>query len=344
MPQFSRVDITTATMLRAALVVLAVLFFYLIRNILAIILLSVVIASAIEPAIRRLADWRIPRVLAVLFVYGAAIGGFGFASYFLIPPLLEDISASLVNLPFLIQRAFEQLAGRVEFLALSDFEPSFQNAVLQAESYLRGIASGFFGLVSFIFGGIASFIFVIVLSFYLAVQEHGVKNFLHLITPKEYENYVVNLWQRTQEKFGKWLQGQILLGVIMGVLVYIGLTILQVRYALTLALLSALFEIIPFFGPILAAVPGVIVAGLEAPLLGLSALIFYVIIQQLENHLVYPVVMRKTIGIPPTIAIIALLIGGKVGGFMGFVLAIPLAVVLVEIIDDFAARKRNSVT
>lgn len=329
-------------MLRAALVVLAVLFFYLIRNILAIILLSVVIASAVEPAIRRLAGWRIPRVLAVLFVYGAAIGGFGFASYFLIPPLVGDISASLVNLPFLIQRAFEQLAGRVEFLALSDFEPSFQNAVLQAESYLRGLASGFLGLATFIFGGIASFVFVIVLSFYLAVQENGVKNFLRLITPKEYENYVVNLWQRTQEKFGRWLQGQILLGVIVGVLVYIGLTILQVRFALTLALLAAMFEIIPFFGPILAAVPGVIVAFLEAPLLGLSALILYVIIQQLENHLVYPVVMRKTIGVPPIIAIIAILIGGKVGGFMGFVLAIPLAVVLVEIIDDFAARKRNA--
>lgn len=344
MPQFSRVDITTATMLRAALVVLAALFFYLIRDILAIILLSVVIASAIEPGVRKLVGWHIPRVLAVLIIYLAAIGGFGFASYFLIPPLLEDMSASLVNLPLLIQRAFEQLAGRVEFVALSDFEPSFQNAVLQAESYLRGLASGFLGLVSFIFGGIASFIFIFVISFYLAVQENGVKNFLRLITPKEYENYVVNLWQRTQEKFGKWLQGQLLLGAIVGVLVFIGLTILQVRFALTLALLAALFEIIPFFGPILAAVPGVIVAFLETPLLGLSALILYVIIQQLENHLVYPVVMRKTIGIPPIIAIIALLIGGKVGGFMGFVLAIPLAVVLVEIIDDFAARKRNSVS
>lgn len=342
MPQFSRIDITTSTMLRAALVVLVVFFFYLIRDILAIILLSVVIASAIEPGVRKLVGWHIPRVLAVLIIYLAAIGGFGFASYFLIPPLLEDMSASLVNLPLLIQRAFEQLAGRVEFLALQDFEPNFQNAVLQAESYLRGLASGFLGLASFIFGGIASFIFIFVISFYLAVQENGVKNFLHLITPKEYEEYVVNLWQRTQEKFGKWLQGQLLLGAIVGVLVYIGLTILQIRFALTLALLAAMFEIIPFFGPILAAVPGVVAAFLQAPFLGVSALILYVIVQQLENHLVYPVVMRKTIGIPPIIAIIALLIGGKTAGFMGFVLAIPLAVVLVEIIDDFAARKRNA--
>jgi len=329
-------------MLRAALVVLVIVFFYLIRDILAIILLSVVIASAIEPGVRRIVSWRVPRVLAVLFIYLGAIGGFGFASYFLIPPLLEDISASLVNLPFLIQRSFEQLAGRLEFVALSDFEPTFQTAVLQAESYLHGIASGFLGLASFIFGGIASFIFTIVISFYLAVQENGVKNFLHLITPKEYEEYVVHLWKRTQEKFGRWLQGQLLLGVIVGVLVYVGLTILQVRYALTLALLAAMFEIIPFFGPILAAVPGVIVAFLQTPFLGLSAVILYVIVQQLENHLVYPVVMRKTIGIPPIIAIIALLIGGKTAGFMGFVLAIPLAVVLVEIIDDFAARKRNT--
>lgn len=342
MQNFLTINITTSTFLRAAIIVLALLFFYKIAHILAIILLSVVIASALEPAIRKLTHWHIPRVLAVLLVYLIGLGGFGFASYFLIPPLLEDMSASLVNLPLLIQRAFEQLAGRVEFLALSDFEPSFQNAVLQAESYLHGIASGFLGLASFVFGGITSFIFILVISFYLAVQEDGVKNFLRLITPKEYEEYLIRIWQRTQEKFGRWMQGQLLLAIIVGALVYIGLTILQVRYALTLALLAAVFEIIPFFGPILAAVPGVIVASLQAPLLGVFALILYVIVQQLENHLVYPVVVRKTIGIPPLIAIIALLIGGKTWGFMGFVLAIPLAVVLVEIIDDFAARKRDA--
>jgi predicted PurR-regulated permease PerM len=342
MQNYLKIDITTGTFLRAALVTLALLFFYQIRHILAIILLSVVIASALEPAIRRIASWHIPRTLAVLLVYLTALGGFGFTSYFLIPPLLEDVSASLVNLPFLIQQAFEQLAGRIDFLALGDFEPSFQNAVLQAESYLRGIASGFLGLASFIFGGITSFVFIIVISFYLAVQEDGVKNFLRLITPKEYEEYLIRIWQRTQEKFGRWMQGQFLLAVIVGALVFIGLTILQVRYALTLALLAAMFEIIPFFGPILAAVPGIIVAFLQAPFLGVSALVLYAVVQQLENHLIYPVVVRKTIGIPPIIAIVALLVGSRVGGFMGFVLAIPLAVILVEIIDDFAARKRDT--
>ncbi|MEK7481092.1 MAG: AI-2E family transporter, partial [Patescibacteria group bacterium] len=125
MQNYLKIDITTGTFLRAALVTLALLFFYQIRHILAIILLSVVIASALEPAIRRIASWHIPRTLAVLLVYLTALGGFGFTSYFLIPPLLEDVSASLVNLPFLIQQAFEQLAGRIDFLALGDFEPSF---------------------------------------------------------------------------------------------------------------------------------------------------------------------------------------------------------------------------
>jgi len=165
-------------------------------------------------------------------------------------------------------------------------------------------------------------------------------NFLRLVTPHEHEAYVVNLWARSQRKIGKWLQGQILLALLVGVLVFIGLTILDVRYALALSILAATFEIIPVFGPILAAIPSVIVAFIQSPTLGLWVILLYVIVQQVENHIIYPLVVRKAIGVPPLLVILALLIGGKLGGLPGFILAVPIAATIMEFTNDVAERKQ----
>ena len=135
------------------------------------------------------------------------------------------------------------------------------------------------------------------------------------------------------------MQGQILLGILVGVLVFLGLTILQVKYALLLAILSAIFELIPIFGPILAAIPAIAIAFLQGPSSALAVLILYVIIQQFENHLIYPVVVKKATGVPPILVILALIIGGKLGGFLGILLSVPLATVLMEIMNDIASKK-----
>ena len=166
------------------------------------------------------------------------------------------------------------------------------------------------------FGGIFSFILILVLSFYLAVQEKGIENFLRLITPLKYERYVLDLWQRSQHKIGLWMQGQMLLGFIVGVLVFLGLNVLGVRHALFLAVLTALLEIIPLFGPKIAAVPAVLIGFLESVPLGFMVLGLYVIIDQFESHLIYPLVVRKVVGISPIIVILALIIGGKLAGFL----------------------------
>jgi predicted PurR-regulated permease PerM len=114
-----------------------------------------------------------------------------------------------------------------------------------------------------------------------------------------------------------------------------------VPYALTLALLAALFELIPFFGPILAAVPAVLFGFTDSLSLGLMVIGLYIIIQQLESHVIYPLVVNKIIGVPPIIAIIALLAGGQLGGFLGFILGVPVAVVLMEMLGDFERRKHD---
>ena len=150
---------------------------------------------------------------------------------------------------------------------------------------------------------------------------------------------MLDLWQRSKHKIGLWMQGQLLLGVIMGVLVYLGLTIFGIEHALILAVLAAFFELIPVFGPTFAAVPAVILAFVGGGLTtGLLVIALYVILQQFENHLIYPLVVTKVVGVPPLLVIIGLIVGAKIAGFLGILISVPMVAVLQELVRDFSTR------
>jgi predicted PurR-regulated permease PerM len=202
-------------------------------------------------------------------------------------------------------------------------------------------SDGVINIVSGIFGGVFSFILILVLSFYLAVQEGGVEKFLKIITPAKNEAYIADLWKRSQKKIGYWMQGQLLLAVLVGILVYLGLMILGVKNALILAVFAAAFEIIPLFGPIIAAIPAILFGysdgGVTTALL-IAGL--FIIIQQFENHLIYPLVVKKVVGISPILVIIALIVGAKLAGFLGIILSAPVTSILMEFINDIQKDKK----
>ena len=335
------IDITTGVILRILLILGIVWFLYLIRNIVAIVLFSVIIASAIEPAAQWFKARGIPRLLGVIITYVIAFLILAVAFSFVIPPLFHELSGLASDIPEFINAAtrpdtvFSFIPELPESLSRG-LENIANNLLLT----LKDFSGGFFQATAKVFGGVLSFGFIIILSFYLSVQEHGIENFLAVITPNQYENYIMDLWRRSRGKIGKWLQGQILMGLLVGTLVYLGLTVLQVHFALSFGILAAIFELIPIFGPIFAAIPAIIIAYFQEPLLGLLTLGLFVIIQQLENHLIYPVVVRKTVGVHPIIVILAIMIGGQIGGFFGILLSIPLSAVVVEISNDITARKR----
>jgi len=184
----------------------------------------------------------------------------------------------------------------------------------------------------------------VVLSFYLAVQEDGVGKFLRIVTPRTHEKYVIDLWKRTQIKIGLWMQGQLVLALVVGVLVYLGLLVLGIPNALFFAVIAAFLEMIPLFGPIIAASPAVVAAYVAG---GASAGIIvtglYLIIQQFENHLIYPLVVKKIVGVPPILVIISLLIGFKLAGFLGIILSVPLSAMLVEFLDDMHKKRESEI-
>ena len=159
------------------------------------------------------------------------------------------------------------------------------------------------------------------------------------VTPARHEKYALDLWKRSRRKISPWMQGRIFLGIFMAVFVYLGLSLLGIKYALLLALLAGVFEIIPYFGPILSAAPAILLGFMEDPITGLLVLGFFIIMQQFENHLLYPLVVKKMVGVPALLVIISMIVGGKLAGFLGILIAVPVAAILMELISDWEKKK-----
>lgn len=339
--------ISSGSILRAILFVLLFAALFYLRDIALIILTAVVIGSAVEPGVTWFKRHGVGRLPAVIIIYLLVAISLVALFYFFLPPILDDIIGFLGTLPQIVPTQLQSMgisdaatlaqaqagSGLGDVFSLQQFFNEFRTAV-------SGISGGVVSATSLVFGGVLSLVLIVVLSFYFAVQETGVDDFLEVITPVRHQEYILGLWKRAQFKIGLWMQGQLLLGLIVGVLTYLGLTILGVPYALLFAILIVFFELIPIFGPIMAATPAVIVAfsvgGLQ---LGLMTAAFYLIVQQFESHLIYPLVVRKVVGVPPILVIISLIVGAKLAGFLGVLISVPVAAAMKEYIDDLQKAK-----
>jgi predicted PurR-regulated permease PerM len=343
------ISITTGTIFKTVLILVLFYFLFFFRDLVLILLTAVVMASAVEPATKKVSSWGLPRSVAVGFIYISIIAALIGFFFLFVRPIVSDIISidSTYNLSSyvsesktsIVQKSV-QVSKELSPMNISDTLSSFISDPGSSSS------KGAFAFVRTVFGGLFSFILILVFAFYLSVQKHGVKNFLRLVTPDQYEDYVIGLWQRTQHKIGLWMYGQMVLGLIVAVLAYLGLSLMQVPYALSLAFLIAIFEIVPVFGPVLASIPAILIAftngtGLfPEPVMAATAVaLFYVIIQQFESHLIYPLVIRNVIGVSPILVIIAIVIGVESAGVLGAILAVPIASALVEFTNDIQERK-----
>lgn len=340
------IAITPGTVVKAVLVLAGAWLIFQLRDLVLVLVTAIVLASAIEPAVIRMEKWRIPRILGTLLIFILIVGAFFGIFYFFIPTLFNDITSLIISLPAYIETFNEWMAfDEYAYIFGQETSPAFSSTALLKElQQFLGTASVFgnnvLSAIANIFGGFLSFILILVFSFYFTVIRTGVDDFLEIVTPRQYRKYVLDLWERSRQKIGLWMQGQLLLAIIIGVLVYLGLTILGVEHALLLAIIAALFELIPVFGPILAAIPAVLIALTSGGLtLGLLTTALYVIIQQFENHLIYPLVVTRVVGVPPLLVILALIIGAQMAGFLGILLSIPIAAVIQELAKDIREQR-----
>ena len=340
------ISITTGTFIRALCVGAAAYILWVLRDLILLVITAIVIATAIEPGVMFFLKRKIPRALSVLFMYLLVLGSLFSLIYFFLPPILADAQGVITLLPQYLAALNLPMSGLPDFSGVATEANSLQSTLNTIFAYRTAFvdsSQGALSLAAAFFGGIFSLILVIVLSFYFALQETGVEDFLRLVTPSKQEEYVVSLWHRAQKKIGQWMQGQLILSLLVGVTVYLGLLILGVPYALFLAILAAIFDLVPIFGSFIAGIAGAIIAfGSGGVTLALAVAALYFIVNQFEAHLIYPLVVNKVVGIPPLLVILALIAGGTLIGFLGVLLSVPFAAVFREFLSDFEQRKRAS--
>lgn len=332
--------ISTASIFKVLLVVLLAVFLYLIRDVLVMVVFALVIASAINPGVDWLEKKGTPRTLAVFLIFIALFLVVAGILFIIIRPLAGELQNLSEVLPTYIDRL------SLTFQEVRDSSPAYQEIITNVQSYLTGVSetlsslsSSTFSALLQVFGGITRAVIVLILSFYLAAQKRGVALFLRAVTPVKNQSYVLNLWARAQNKMGRWVRGQIILSLAVGLLVFIGLEIFGIRFSILLALLAAAFEIIPFVGPVLAAIPAVFLALLKSPIVALWTVLVYVIVQQLENAVLAPKIMQYAVGLNPVVVILSLLIGGQLLGIAGIIIAVPVAAVVVEGLRDIGDKQ-----
>lgn len=333
------IDISTQTFVKVILFLLIVGFLYLVREAIALIFVALILSSALDPFVDWLRKFKIPRGVGIILVYILLFTIISSIIVLIVPPIASELKLIANDFP----TYYEKVVSGLNYLTTNrsdlDVADQIQKSLNAITGSLSRVATGAFSALLDVFGGIISFFLVLVITFYFTVEEEGVKRFIKSMTPIHYQPYVLQLMARIQKRLGYWLRGQIILSLIIFILTFIGLTILGVEYALLLALIAGVFEIIPYLGPILSAIPAIFLSFAQSPAKALSVLILYIIIQQLENNIVTPKVMGKAVGINPLVVIIALLIGAKLAGVMGMVLAVPVATAISVFLEDFVNRR-----
>ena len=333
-------DISSGTIIRIILIVLAVALLFFLRDVLLVILASLIIAAAVDSFADWLQRFKVPRVLSVVIVYIIFLAFLAGLVALVVPPVVDQAREMSANFPEFKDSLFSKYEGVKGFSERYGLVEKLEEAVsgVGAVSTTGGILSRTAGL----FGGIASMIFILVISFYLAVAENGIKKFITAVVPEEHHAYVLRLIEKMKIMVGRWVRGQLLVAAIMGVVIGVVLWLAGVKFALVLGVLGGVLEFIPVIGPIIAGLLGTAMALTISPWLGLGIFIFYIVLNQLENHVLIPNIMRKAVGLNPIVVILALLIGYKVAGVVGILLSIPVATIVAVFIRDLMGDKNSA--
>ncbi|MFA6130888.1 MAG: AI-2E family transporter [Patescibacteria group bacterium] len=323
------VSITPGTILTIfAIGCLAALVFYL-RNLIPVFLAALYIAALVNPYANWGARLHLPKgvsvgilyIVGLLFICGVLI--------LILPTLVGQVQEAFTNYPGIITGFFGNDPLVRAMINGTWFDLNLEQMIISVQH--SGVQESLPQIVTAItnaFSGIVTGLLVLILAFYLVVDGSSIRGSLHLIMPSSAKRFVLEVLPIVKTKISLWLRGQLIIMITMFTITYISLSILGVPYALLLALLTGLLEIIPFLGPIIAAVPSIILAFTVSPVMAVLVAILYFVMEQLEGDLLTPKIMQQTIGLHPIVTIGSLLVGYEIGGVVGALLAVPTAMVV----------------
>ncbi len=335
----TEITISWASLLRILVISGLAVALIFVKEAILMLLLAIVISSAVDVPVSFLKNkFNIPRILGAILIYSVVIFCVAFLFYIVLPVVILEVGSLATTLRGTsVGSAFSDLSS---FLKLGTKLTDLSSLSKLTDLIIKS-SSPIFQTIGNIFSGIAFFVSSIIISFYMTLSRDGVSRFLKAVLPDSAEERVLEIYQRTRKKIALWLQGQILLSVIIGLSVSISLWVLGVKYALALGLLAGLFEILPVVGPVFSGAVGTLVAVSQSTTLGLYALFAFVAIQQLENHILVPVIMKKVVDIHPVAALFSLVAGYQLFGVVGMVLSVPVTVVIQDILEERLRRREH---
>jgi predicted PurR-regulated permease PerM len=257
----------------------------------------------------------------------------------LIPALSIQFKGFVSDLP-------NYLAKVDDFLKRISFSGQSYGFSLDLNKISENLSRSSFNVFSTTIGfftSLISFVAVLSMAFYMSVKEDGMESFLESVTPKKYKLIAIRIAKKIKNRIGRWMSGQLVLMFIIFLLDYAVLYFLGVPYALVIALVGGFLEIVPYIGPIVATFIAVLVTLLVSPIKAVFVFIFYVIIQQAENNIIFPQIMKKAVGLNPLAVILAMLIGLKIGDVVGAILAVPVATAIGIIMKELMRKSEAGV-
>ena len=318
-----KIDISHKTVIFIALFILALWIIYLIRDLLIILFVAAIFVSALSPLVNFFIRLRLPNVLSIAVTYIILIAVVAGLIISIVPPLIEQSGKLIVNSPALV----------AQFFNITNIDKSIFS------SELTSISKNLFSVTLSVFDNLLAIVFLLVLTFYMLLEKNNLENRFAAVFGSR-EQRVRRSIVKIEEKLGAWLQGQVILSLLIALLSYIGLTILNIPYALPLAIIAGILEVVPVIGPIISAIPAIFLALTISPILSIVVAVMYLVIQQMENHLIVPQVMKRAVGLDPLIVILAIAIGSRLLGIAGALLAVPMAVVIQIIAAEIIEGKK----
>ena len=308
-----------------------------VRQVFLALFVAYIFANGLAPISDFFEKKGLPKILAVGSTFILALGVVSLIISLAVPPLIGEIREFATNFPVYFQRAIDVLHNNnLQLVTSQNIGTMIYPRIGEAASSFLSVAAGAINFLVFL-------ISIVVFTFYLLLERKGLKENLYLILPNMKKERVTNLANKLENKLGSWLRGELYLMFVVGTETFIGLSILHVNYALPLAIIAGLLEAFPMIGPILSAVPAVIVAFVQNPVLGLAVVALYILVQQLENYLLVPKVMERAVGVSPIIVLSAIFVGGAIFGVIGALISLPAVGLIQIIIEDYSVSNQSTV-
>lgn len=330
-----KIDITSSTILRVVLILLGFWFIYTVFDIVLMLFAAFIVASLIEPIARYLDKWKIPRAVTVLVFYAVVLLGVVGLVTMIVEPVVTQSRQMAAVIPSAIN-SLSELTPLIPRIEQTELVNSIQSGLLNFSDNFANLGSNIFAGTRSVITGLVNLLFVFVIALYLVVEKDALKKLAKLLTPTPHYPYVAWMIERVQKNIGRWVVGQLIMGLIVGSLAGISLWIIGVPYTLLLALLAGVLEMVPAIGIFIAATFGVLVALTQGWWMGLTAMIAYTVIGQIENHILVPNIMRRAVGLPPLVTIIAVILGARLLGIIGIIFAVPAATIIAMFMSDIA--------